>query len=625
MEEDEFQIDFGKYIATLVRQWQMVVGFAAAFAIIAAVISFAINRAPPVYEAEVLIASTKTQSSVSFGSAIKTTTEGDPATQAQSAAAQISYDRSARLQSFVTLVNNVAVAEKVLAEMGPKLNQDNKKELTPSSLMGKVTASLIERTDTISIKVRYSDPQIAADIANAWGKAYIEQINALYGSSGGTSYLAVQQQTVQSKADYDKVQTALTDFVAHNRVDEYNRQIGEISLIVTNLRAARSTAVSTIVTERMGADQKIITELYNSQAANQLLALQQDQTARRLMVTAYMDAQSKARQEVFNQQVQDRIEQFSAAYADRRKVKLLLDDTTGMREAVKNGGAAAAASNTLALTLLKAQIYASFAGTNNLQVQNLPESLGASISSVTAQGMLADLDALIGTLTKRQGELDTLIDTLSKQLQNGENFNFLDASLDATGALAQAIETRYPELFARGKLSSLSLDATQNGNPLQSEALARSQDLLQLKGLEDVITFSTKDTAIEKKIVDLEQQIRDLNALISQESAKLQELTRSRDLAWQSYTALATKETELNVSTQTIGVEVALASPATPPDDRIVAAKTGLNVGIAGVLGMILGVLIAYGYEFWQNYNNRPIQSIRLPLKRFSRKNVIKG
>ncbi len=47
-----------------------------------------------------------------------------------------------------------------------------------------------------------------------------------------------------------------------------------------------------------------------------------------------------------------------------------------MRDAVKKGGDAAAISNSLALTLLKTQIYAAFQGSNSLQVQNLPELNG---------------------------------------------------------------------------------------------------------------------------------------------------------------------------------------------------------------------------------------------------------
>ena len=84
--------------------------------------------------------------------AIKSISEEDLARQTQNAA-QMVVDRKARLQSYVTLVNSASVAEKVLAELGPKLNQDAKKELTAAALLRKVKASLVKNTDTISIKV----------------------------------------------------------------------------------------------------------------------------------------------------------------------------------------------------------------------------------------------------------------------------------------------------------------------------------------------------------------------------------------------------------------------------------------------------------------------------------------
>ena len=63
-------------------------------------------------------------------------------------------------------------------------------------------------------------------------------------------------------------------------------------------------------------------------------------------------------------------------------------------------------------------------------------------------------------------------------------------------------------------------------------------------------------------------------------------------MTWQSYTDLATKETELKVSSQITGVEVALASPATAPDQKV-GGKTVMTVGIAGALGLTLRLVIA--------------------------------
>jgi hypothetical protein len=192
--------------------------------------------------------------------------------------------------------------------------------------------------------------------------------------------------------------------------------------------------------------------------------------------------------------------------------------------------------------MLKTQMYAAFQGTNTLQVQNLPETLGSSISAVNATGMVGDLDALVSTLKTRQTELNTLIGTLSSEIQNG---NYL-------------------------------------------------------------MNLSIAGTLVEKKIVEYEQKIRDLNSLINAETGTLNELTQARDLAWQSYTALATKSTEMSVAAQTTGIEVVFASPAIPPDAKVSQVNRSLpNAGLATGVGLLIGIVVAYSYEFWQNYKGR--------------------
>jgi len=478
--DEEIKIDFGKYIETLLRQWQWIAACTLGLGILALAYSLFTNRkSPPSYRAVALVASVKTESNVNFGSAITTSTS-----EADVVNAQYFYDRKARLQSFVSLVQNGAVAEKVLAEIGPRLKEN---ERTTAALLGMVSADLIPSTDTIQISVTYDDPIIAAEIANAWGKAYVQRINELYGgSSSGTSYLATQAQATQAKTDYEKTQVALDDFIAHDKTDENKRQIDEVTITITSLRKARSS--------------------------------------------------------VGDQQVQDRLERLDRAYSDSRQIGLFLDNAVSMRAAVNTGGEPAAISNVLALTMLKTQIYAAFQGTNTLQVQNLPETLGSNISTVSAAGMVADLDALISSFKTRQTELNKLIGTLSFEIQNGDYLKFLE---------------------------------------------------------------DTANTPIDKNIEENEQKIRDLNSLISTETSTLDELTRARDLAWQSYSALATKATEMSVAAQTTSIEVVFASPATPPapDNKVIQSRN--NAGLATGVGLLIGIIVAYAYEFWQNYKGR--------------------
>ena len=566
--DEEINFDFGKYIETVVRQWQWIAACALGLGILALAYSLFINLASPSYKAVALVASAQTVSDVNFGSAITSTSDVQLA-QTAAGGAQYFYDRAARLQSFVSQVQNGAVAEQVLEELGPRLDNKKGEPTTAAALLGMVSADLIPKTDTIQISVTYGDPVIAAEIANAWGKAYVQRINELYGgSSSGTSTLATEADVTQAKTDYDKAQAALDDFIAHNKVDEYTRQIEEITVIVTSLR----------------------------------------------------EAQSK----VDDQQVQGRLAQLDRAYSDSRQIGLFIDNAVSMRAAVNAGGEPAAISNALALTMLKTQMYAAFQGTNilqeqnlpetpesnistTLQIQNLPEALGSSISTVYAAGMVADLDALISTLETRQTELNELTATLSSEILNGENIKFLDKPLDSSGALAQTIQDRYPELFKIGDLSTLSLKVVENGNPLATEALQRSQALLELKGLEDLVNFSVAGTPIETKIEENEQKIRDLNSLISSETSTLNVLTGARDLAWKSYSALATKATEISVTAQNIH-QVVFASPATPPEETAIHSRN--NAGLAAGVGLLIGIIVAYAYEFWQNYKGRKIEII---------------
>jgi hypothetical protein len=253
---------------------------------------------------------------------------------------------------------------------------------------------------------------------------------------------------------------------------------------------------------------------------------------------------------VADQQVQYGISKLEQAYKDKLQAELFLNSVNSMRESIQKGGDGAAASNALALTLLKTQIYAAFEGSNTVQVQNLPEAMGTTISTVNAVSMVADLDALKAALNSRAAQLDTSIAALSQSIQNGSDISYL-------------------------------------GN---------------------AVALSSASAPVEKTIAEAEQKIRDLNASINTLTARETELTKARDLAWQSYSALETKGMEMSVAAQTTGSEVVFASMATPPNNKIVHG--GMNALVSSAIGLLIGLVIAYFYEFWQSYKGRRAKSI---------------
>jgi uncharacterized protein involved in exopolysaccharide biosynthesis len=130
-QSDHLEIDLGKYVEILFRQWRLIIGAALVCALAAAVVMI---RTPVSYQARVLVPTTKIASSVTFGSTIETLSEGQlPVTL---------VDRKARLQSYVALVSNPLIAERVYEELKGDFGE---KLPSPESLIRMVRWSRINR------------------------------------------------------------------------------------------------------------------------------------------------------------------------------------------------------------------------------------------------------------------------------------------------------------------------------------------------------------------------------------------------------------------------------------------------------------------------------------------------
>jgi len=259
------------------------------------------------------------------------------------------------------------------------------------------------------------------------------------------------------------------------------------------------------------------------------------------IITAYSDARTDSRLIAFNEEQHGRLQTLKDYWETKNKLELLLADVESLRAHTASGGGKAARTNGLALLLLKTQIFASseeLPGDLQLQLGNV-EDLGSE------EEQAADLDALIEVLQERLAALDVAI---SKQ--------------------SMAIHEKYPNLFKFGDLADLSLEVG-----LGPEALTEEIDRLQ-------------------------DMVLELQAEVARELARERELTRSRDLAWDSYTMLARKTVELGISAQTMGSDVRFAAPAVEPRSPVSPNKMQ-NTAIAGMLGLMIGLFGAFAIEYF--------------------------
>jgi uncharacterized protein involved in exopolysaccharide biosynthesis len=501
-ENDSLIINIGALVEVLLRQWKLIVILTFLCVLFALVIS---RRSPKIYKASALIASTHISASASFGSNIQTITEG----QLMATASAASADQKMRLASYVQLIKNPAIAQTVIAALKDQLPEDMN---SVAPLLNAMSGNVIINSDLIQISATTRDPKLSVALANAWGEAFVNQVNQIYSDSGTSDiYQSIQGQTAASKKVYDDAQAAVEAFYAQNQEANLQRMIDEGQSEADSLSLGYTQVISSVV---------------GLQAQTSISA--------------------------YNQKVQDLQSQLQQAYADRRLTNQYLSSAQDMYQQVKNGGDGAAASNTIALNLLKAQVFAIGGDLGNITLQSNPVP-------VSADAMLADLNGLIGVLKDHQQALDGQIQALSVSLSAPQG-----GTLDTTlGQQAQNAIQNFSDFSTSGEVNS-------------------------------------NNTIRQQRILALENNINQLQAKLANVQSQRQEFERARDLAWDTYKNLATKEAELTVATQTKGTEVSFAAPAAVPTQDMVSSSK--NVAVAAAAGLLLGLFVAYGTEFWWRY-----------------------
>jgi len=399
---------------------------------------------------------------------------------------------AARSETFAGLVENGAFADQVIKELGDELEEEEKE---PASLLGMVEGEVKAKSDLIQITVTANDPLKAAGIANVWARAYEQHVNAIYG--GVPEYSSVLSEVTGARHEYQQAEEALTAFIADSHIDDLDRLIAEKQHIIESLQLARQMAVTTVIDGK----------------------------------------------------VKDGSQTLADHYTTKRKMERLLEDARALRVQVQKGGEDGAATNSLAILMLKVEV---FSASTDLPAELQLQLEMASGLNAGASAQRADVEALIGVLEDRIAELDKVIEEYSAALLGGEGYEFLSSSAPLTGTLEE-LETLPGYIAAAAPLTQ----------------------------------------AIDK----LQEELRGLEAELEKERATKQELTHARDLAWETYTTLDRKEAELGIVAQTGGTEVRFATPAVAPENPI-SPKKKQNVAIAGALGLMLGTFGAFALNF---------------------------
>lgn len=212
------EISLREIIEILIKGWKLIVAVTLLAVLISAVVSFFVIE--PTYEASVtLMASAATR--------VEASRTGSGIPGFLDAMADIP---TPTLDTYREQVKNVMVLQNVLDDLG--LGPDR---LTRRALSSKVSVEVVNNTNLLRIKVKNSDPKLAADLADSLAENFIVYVSDLAKEQALTSYLYLEKQMNVEKDMLDQALSAYKEFLAQPRgVQELQAEIDSRLLFVTD-------------------------------------------------------------------------------------------------------------------------------------------------------------------------------------------------------------------------------------------------------------------------------------------------------------------------------------------------------------------------------------------------------
>ncbi|GEM_PF-2399138 len=514
----EEEIDLRRYVEIVLQYKYWLVGITLLFAVLA--FGFTALQ-PPIYEAEANLAMLRIRSEIALEPKFKTTEEVS--------------DVLARQTTLVALAKSSTVAAAVFQQLGSKLNGQVKDVVILQNLV-----TVESNSNLIVIKARATTPELAADIANMWGKQAEIYLNTIY-MQPSQQLAEIETKSDEAKQDYGKAQTELEKFIATNQIRALNRQISDLQQKRDNLYKRHLSIIDLGLATQF--------ELAKGQSED------------------YFNTLLTQRQSVTDQQ-EDRARKLFAYYQERQiALAQLLVDTQALKEQVVNNSSAPGnLGNALAVLSLKMSGLRLMKETKsnqpNLQLTDL-QGL-----SDTPPNYVADLDSFIKQIETEATKTTTQLETLSQELLKGNNYKYGGLTADPS-------------------------------DPLYQAEIKRITDMMELKLLDKVLPeYETRP--LYELIKQLDTQIDQLSAKFEAEQARQKGLNSQRDLAWEAYQTVQRKLVELQVSEQAPASEVRFAVQALPPE-RAMSSRLLINMAGATLIGLLMSLLGVFARDWWKS------------------------
>jgi succinoglycan biosynthesis transport protein ExoP len=166
---------------------------------------------------------------------------------------------------------------------------------------------------------------------------------------------------------------------------------------------------------------------------------------------------------------------------------------------------------------------------------------------------------------------------------------------------SQLIEkARYDELLSQIKEQERTIPVDkgligkEEINPLYVDLSLRRADTAV-----NIQSFDAEILQLKKNIKNLNEEVSGLKKQLAEQELIQTRLTRNMDTAKSTFEILSKKGEETKISSAIKATTIQVSVPAIPPDFPI-KPKKRLNVMIAGVVGLLASIMMAFFMEYWE-------------------------
>jgi capsular polysaccharide biosynthesis protein len=527
------------------------------------------------------------------------------------------------LATYESLIKDREIEEEVIK----KLNLDQPPyELNPDSLHGMIAIESLKNTNLIKLNLQAGNPKLAKDIANVWAELFIEKNKNLNLRESKEAQGFIEEQLKISNQNLSKIEEEIREFNETNNIDAMEKEISEkLNKIMGNESRLADVKISA------ESDKAKIEEIKNQMASQEKLISSSNierltEGMKFIEAKGFIESQLnlyrkklQAKEDelkTFNQEskislrekeIASKINQIVNFNNRLINLKVLIEqEKTRIKIAEEQ-------LNEQEKTFILTKSFYDDASLNQLiseiseeealLLKNLKlESEELNSLHIKLEGRIINSEINLETYQTEMAKIVENIDILEYELdKDKKEFAIEKLKLVNLEREKKVIESTYIMLANKMKEIEIATATPENQQKIarytNPEYLSLQKQLIESTIMQK--TLQAEEKQLKENVNEAWERVEVLKQELAQEKLTQLRLEREYDTTKGVYSVLSQKNEEVKIAVATESGLVKIASLAYEPEYPIKPNKK-LNILIAGVLGLFVGIFIAFFLEFWQ-------------------------